>query len=303
MDALGLVSLPALLARSSGTPAVTIGLIDGPVAVEHPDLEGIRFREIAGRSRIACTTTTREACVHGTFVAGILCARRGSPAPAICPDCTFLLRPVFAETAAGSGHLPSTTPQELAAAITDCVDSGSRIINLSLALSGSSGHGERAVGEALESAARRGVIVVAAAGNQGLIGSSVITRHPSVVPVVACDLEGRPIDQSTLAGSIGRRGLRAPGKTITSLRAEGGTLTLDGSSVAAPFVTGAIALLWSLLPMASAAQIRFAVSQATAPRRVSVLPPLLDATAAFRTLSMMTSVELKDGQAYTHRFG
>lgn len=303
MDALGLVSLSALLARSTGTPAVTIGLIDGPVAVEHPDLEGMRFREIAGRNRIACTATTRAACLHGTFVAGVLCARRGSPAPAICPDCTLLLRPVFAGTTAESGYLPSTTPQELASAITDCVDAGSRIINLSLALSRPSGRDEQAVEQALDRAARRGVIVVVAAGNRGLIGSSAITRHAWVVPVVACDLEGRPISQSTLAGSIGRRGLRAPGQSITSLRAEGGTLTLDGSSVAVPFVTGAIALLWSLFPMASAAQIRFAVTQGTALRRISVVPPLLDAAAAFRTLSMMASSELKDGQAYTHRFG
>jgi len=50
-------------------------------------------------------------------VAGILAARRGSVAPSICPECTLLLRPIFSESADGSGRMPSATPQDLAAAI------------------------------------------------------------------------------------------------------------------------------------------------------------------------------------------
>ena len=92
------------------------------------------------------------------------------------------------------------------------------------------------------------MIVVAAAGNQGALGSSAITRHPWVIPVVACDDRGRPTNESNLGGSIGRRGLSALGAGVTSLAAEGEPLTLGGTSVAAPFVTGAIALLWSDFP-------------------------------------------------------
>ena len=124
--------------------------------------------------------------------------------------------------------------------------------------------------------------MVAAAGNQGTLGSSAITRHPWVIPVVACDLRGRPMNDSNLGGSIGRRGLRAPGDGITSLGAEGQPLTLGGTSVAAPFVTGATALLWSEFPSATAAQIKLAVTQASTPRRASVVPPLLDAAAAYQ---------------------
>ena len=111
---------------------------------------------------------------------------------------------------------------------------------------------------------KRGVIVVAAAGNQGTLGSSAITRHPWVIPVVACDLRGRPTNESNLGSSIGRRGLGAPGDGITSLGAEGQPVTFGGTSVAVPFVTGAIALLWSEFPAASAAQIKLAVTQAHA---------------------------------------
>ena len=173
--------------------------------------------------------------------------------------------------------MPSATPQELAAAIIECIDAGARVINLSLALAQPSTKGEQALEEALNQAVRRGVIVVAAAGNQGTLGSSAITRHPWVIPVVACDLQGRPMNESNLGSSIGRRGLSAPGDGITSLGAEGQPLTLGGTSVAVPFVTGAIALLWSEFPAATAAQIKLAVTQAAAPRRASVVPPLLDA--------------------------
>jgi len=181
--------------------------------------------------------------------------------------------------------MPSATPQELAAAIIDCIDAGARIINLSLALAQPSTKGEHALAEALDHSVRRGVIVAAAAGNQGTLGSSAITRHPWVIPVVGCDLRGRPITESNLGSSIGRRGLSAPGDEITSLGAEGQALTLGGTSVAVPFVTAAIALLWSEFPSASAAEIKLAVVQASTPRRAAVVPPLLDAEAAYRTLA------------------
>jgi subtilisin family serine protease len=271
--------------RATGSPEVKIGLIDGPVVTQHPDLAGDHLREIPGENGATCTRADSTACLHGTFVAGILSAKRNSPAPAICPDCTLLIRPIFSETAFGRDHMPSATPQELSAAIFECVDAGARVLNLSLALAQPSIKGEQALDEALNQTIRRGVIVIAAAGNQGTIGSSPITRHPWVIPVVACDLRGRPINGSNLGGSIGRHGLSAPGDGITSLGAEGQPLTLGGTSVAAPFVTGAIALLWSQFPAASAAQIKLAITQAGAPRRASVVPPLLDAMAAFQVLS------------------
>jgi subtilisin family serine protease len=69
-----------------------------------------------------------------------------------------------------------------------------------------------------------------------------------------------------------------------SLGSDGQFLSLSGTSVAVPFVTGAIALLWSQFPSLSAAQIKLALTQSSSSRRASVLPPLLDVEATYQIL-------------------
>ena len=282
MNPLDLVKLKPLMELTSGRPEVTIGLIDGPIALSNPALAAENIREIPGSISGTCSQFESAACGHGTFVAGILCGRRSSAAPAICPNCTMLVRPIFSETASVNSEMPNATPDELAAAIIDCIEAGAHVLNLSVALAQPSSKGERELEEALDYAARCGVIIVAAAGNQGAIGSSVITRHPWVIPVAACDTYGRPINLSNLGNSIGRRGLSAPGDSITSLGVEEGKLlTLGGTSAAAPFVTGTIALLRSEFPVATAAEVKYAVIQAYGPKRTTIVPPMLDAWASY----------------------
>jgi len=253
--------------------------------MHHPELASQHIREIPGNGSGACTQANSTACLHGTFVAGILCAKRDSSAPAICPDCTLLVRPIFAETTAANEEMPSATPEELAQAILDCIDAGTHVLNVSAALAHPSIKSECALEEALDRAAKRGVIVIVAAGNQGTLGSSAIIRHPWVIPVVAYNLQGRPMNHSNLGHSIGKQGLGAPGEDITSLGSAGKPLTLGGTSVAAPFVTGAIALLWSEFPTASAAEVKFALTQAYVPKRTTVVPPLLDAWGSYQFLA------------------
>src|SRR2546430_11843033 len=134
MNHLDLVKLTALMERTSGQPEMMVGLLDGPVATNHPDLASEHIREIPGSIHGACTQAKSVACLHGTFVAGILCAKRSSGAPAICPNCTLLVRPIFAETQVGSLHMPSATPQELAAAIRDSIQAGARLLDLNVNL-------------------------------------------------------------------------------------------------------------------------------------------------------------------------
>jgi subtilisin family serine protease len=285
MSPLDLVRLPELMKRGQGRPEIVVALIDGPVVLDHPDLAGSTIREIPGKLKGTCTRADTVACTHATFVAGMLSARRGSVAPAICPGCTLLLRPIFAEAVNGNGQMPSATPEELAEAIIDSVDAGARVINLSSALVQPSPKGESRLEEALNHAAHQGAITVAAAGNQGTVGSSAITRHPWVIPVAACNLQGRPLSGTNLGSSIGRWGLSAPGENITSLGTNGKPQTFGGTSAAAPFVTGAIALLWSEFPAATAAQIKLAVKQAGTRRRRTIAPPVLDAWAAYQVMA------------------
>jgi subtilisin family serine protease len=285
VSALDLVRLTQLMERTSGRADVKIGLIDGPVAIGHPELPNSNIREIPGKLPGACTRTGSSACKHGTLVAGILLAKRGSGAPAIAPGCTLLVRPIFAEGLAQNSDLPSATPEELATAIIDTVDAGARILNLSAALFRGAPKGELLLSEALDYTAQRGVLVVAAAGNQGAVGSSAITRHRWVIPVVACDARSRLSVLSNLGSSIGRQGLSAPGENITSLSANGKLESFTGTSAAAPFVTGAIALLWSEFPTASAGEIRLAVTGSGRHPRKTLVPPLLDAWAAYQALA------------------
>ncbi|MEK6285033.1 MAG: S8 family serine peptidase [Acidobacteriota bacterium] len=285
MPPLDLVKLSAVMELTSGRAETTVALIDGPVAMDHPDLASENIRALPGKLNAACALANSAACMHGTFVAGILSAKRGAAAPAICPGCTLLVRPIFAEIQSTNGPMPSATPEELATAIIDCIEAGARVINLSAALAQPSSKGGRRLDEALDHAAKRGVIVVAAAGNQGAVGSSAVTRHPWVIPVVACDLHGRPISYSNLGSSIGRRGLSAPGDGIISLAADGKQRSFGGTSAAAPFVTGAIALLWSEFPGATAGEVKIAVTRPYVSRRTTVVPPLLDAWSAYQIIA------------------
>jgi subtilisin family serine protease len=184
--------------------------------------------------------------------------------------------------------MPSATPGELAQAIIECIEADVRVLNLSVAFAQPSSRGERELEEALNQAVRRGVIVVAAAGNQGTLVSSAITRHSWVIPVAACDLQGRPTAQTSFGSSIGKRGLGAPGEGVTSLGTGGEPITLGGTSVAAPFVTGAVALLWSIFPRATAAEMKVALTGAYGRRRSAIIPPLLNAWESYQVMEKAT---------------
>ena len=219
-----------------------------------------------------------SAAVHGTLVAGVLVAQRSSGAPGICPSCRLLVRPIFE-----ADGVPNTDPAIMADRIVECVDAGARLLNISAAYVLPSGVGDSRVTMALDHAAARGAIVVAAAGNYGRIAGSPLVSHPSVVPVAACDESGRPMSSSNLGASIGQRGVLAPGFNITSLAPGGGLAQLNGTSAATAVVTGAIALAWSGTPAAPVAAIRRAVLGRRTRR--AIVPPLLDAWALYQRVT------------------
>src|SRR5271156_6859829 len=65
---LDLVHLKELMERTRGSADVKIGLIDGPVAVKHPDLPSSNIREIPGNLPGSCARTGGSACTHGTLL-------------------------------------------------------------------------------------------------------------------------------------------------------------------------------------------------------------------------------------------
>ena len=282
---LDLVKLASLMTLTRGSSQIRIGLIDGPVDLNHSDFAVSRIETITIKKDAACLNSKSHACAHGTFVAGMLSAMPGAAAPAICPGCVLLVRPIFFETIGGTNEQPSANPAELGAAIFDCIRAGARVINLSLALVRRSPRVESILKSALDEAMMRGVVIVAAAGNQSSIGSGEITGHPWVIPVAACDGNGLPYSYSNCGLSIGGRGLSAPGNGVASSGMGTQTRALGGTSISAPFVTGTVALLWSMFPSATGQEVRSAVTLAGVQRRVSIVPPLLDAWTAYQVLA------------------
>jgi subtilisin family serine protease len=284
MDPLQRVMLAPLMALTAGSAQVVIGLIDGPVAKDHPGFAGASVLEFAATPSEVCSLVSSAACRHGTAVAGMLCASRQFLLSAICPGCTLLVRQIFSASGNETGGVPNAEPEALAGAISDCIGAGASVLNLSVSLGDASRSAADTLSEALNYAARRDVLVVAAAGNDGTIYSSAITRHPWVIPVTACGRADVPLGTSNLSSSVGRRGLLAPGERITSLGPNGQLMSLSGTSFAVPFVTGSIALLWTVFPDASAAEVRVAIVPQTS-HRAAIVPPMLNATAAYQRLA------------------
>jgi subtilisin family serine protease len=289
MDPLSQTGLQSLMNVSAGDPNVVIGVIDGPVDLIHPAFQSSKIKTRDSQYN-ACKNASSISCSHGTFVAGILCAKRGLAAPAICPNCEIILNPIFREEDANNTSdkdviFPSTTPEELSNAIIETVDAGANIINLSLGLSRTSLTVYAKLQEAYDYALKKGVIIVAAAGNQGNIGNISLINHQWLIPVASCDENSLLDPISNFGPSIGNRGLMAPGVNIRSTYPGGQYSHMNGTSFAAPFVTGAIALLWSIFTNATAASIIYSViKSASSNRSRSVIPPLLNAEAAWQLL-------------------
>jgi hypothetical protein len=109
------VKLTALITRSGGKLDTKIGFIKGSIIhTHHSDLAVNNLRELPGSK---CTNISRFVCMLGTFIADILSARRHSIAPAICPERTLLIFPIFSKTSTGNGFKANAMVQILAATI------------------------------------------------------------------------------------------------------------------------------------------------------------------------------------------
>ena len=277
MNVLELISLPPLMSRTSGSPEIAIGLIDGPVVNDLTCFRDANI-EIVGPSFAARATGRNDAAaIHATSLASVLVAARGSGALAICPGVRLLNYPLFAPE---NSH--EITAERLASAIIGTIKSGARIVNLSLSFNVQTPATDSLINDALDYASHENVIIVAATPNSSSFGGSVLTRHAAVIPVVAYGPSGLPFRDSNFSPSIGLRGVGAPGN-ITPVDAVKNEYALTGTSAATAIVTGIVALLWSEFPHCAANEIIAAVTR-SAPVRTSVVPGMLNAWRAFQDL-------------------
>jgi hypothetical protein len=289
-EALRLIGLSELMQITRGNSQIKVGLIDGPVltpelfpAFENIDSEnGDPYAMQASRSQFlgACSLAAR----HGTLVASILSGNPFADLPAICPGCSVILRSISSEPIDPMYPTPSARPPELARAIRECIEEGANIIHLGAFLSRDNViRSERDVEEALDLAAARGILVVTSVENRSASGSTAITRHRAVVPVVPCDYQGQRIGDRNYGISLSRRGVSAPGMRFDALNGLDYSV-LDNDTMASTWLTGTLALIWSEFPTAISSHIKLALALAHPQRRMEVVPPLLNAMAIYREM-------------------
>ena len=223
--------------RSTGSADVVVAVVDSGIDPAHPDLAG---RLVPGYNWAAPGTYPVEALHpdplqfgHGTKVAGVIAAAHGSGTSiegvAGAGTKIMPLR-VFPD---GTGGAPLA---DIAAAIDFAANNGADIVNLSLAAAGQS----NTIDAAVLRAVNRGVVVLAAAGNEGTFLSNSPANSPYAVGVSATDDNGDTVSFTTFGPDVD---IAAPGLAIDTIAPGGGTTTISGTSFATPMVAGVAALL------------------------------------------------------------
>lgn len=257
---------PDVIFETGGATAVRVAVIDGPY--DATALSGILAQAPVNLGDGGCGVNPNSACSHGTFVMGILGARRDASIPGICPGCRLLHVPLFGDEAQWA------SVAELANAISVAVTAGARLLNLSLAVLGDDAENHSELALALDRAEASGAVVVVAAGNQSRLAIGQLLSHPATVPVVAVDSAGGLLPGCNFGPLISRRGVAAIGHEVLGYAPGGRTAVMSGTSVATAVATGTLALLWSERPDAEGAEIRAAVARLGS--RNGPIPPMLD---------------------------
>lgn len=241
---------------TTGSTDVTVAVIDTGVDYNHPDLRNNILRDEAG-NLVGWDFANGDANPmddnnHGTHVAGTLGAEGNNAVGVIGVSPTVRIMPVKFLGADGSG---STSNAILA--IDFALAHGARILNCSWGGGGLS----QLLLEAIQRAQQAGVLVVAAAGNEG-VNNDETPSYPAnynqfcdnVLSIAATD------NRDELAGfsNYGRDtvDLCAPGVGIVSTLPGNNYGSLSGTSMAAPHVSGTAALLLARYPHLTVAHLR-----------------------------------------------
>ncbi|GIO11758.1 aerolysin [Cohnella xylanilytica] len=230
------VQSPPVWTRTRGA-GVKIGIIDTGIA-RHPDLR------IAGGVNTIGGTSFADDNGHGTHVAGIAAATGRGRIFGNAPQAG--LYAIKALDSSGSGFV-----SDIVEGIDWCIANGIRVINMSFGMPGDS----QALRAAVRLARRRGIVLVASAGNEGRQSGGVIdapARYPETLAVAATTRGDRVASFSSRGRGID---LAAPGVNILSTWPGGRYVRLSGTSMSAPHVTGGSALLRALSPRLGASAV------------------------------------------------
>ena len=222
--------------------------------VNHPDLVG----RIAGtHNAVDSSADVTDAVGHGTFVAGVAAAT-GNNGIGIAG--ASMGASILAVKVADAGQ--NVWSDAEVAGIIWAADHGAKVINLSL----SSLLPDSIEKAAVAYAVGKGVLVVASAGNEANSTPNYPAAYPQVVAVGATNVATGARAGFSSFGSwvtVAAPGVRITGTTPTAGSADfpstSGYSIADGTSFSAPIVAAEAALLWSLRPAVSAADIRQAI--------------------------------------------
>lgn len=224
-----------------GSDSIIVAVIDTGIDYTHEDLAG---KVIKGYDFVNEDFDPMDDNGHGTHVAGIAgaTANNGVGIAGVCPGCSLLAIKVI--TASGSG-----ANSWIANGIANAVNLGARVINMSL------GGIERSntIELAVEQAYQKGVMVVAASGNDGSSTPLYPAAFSEVIAVGATDRYGQ---RAVFSNTGSHLELAAPGQTIYSTLPGNSYEAWNGTSMACPHVAGLAGLVMSRNPALSNQQVR-----------------------------------------------
>ncbi|HEY9899592.1 MAG TPA: S8 family serine peptidase [Pantanalinema sp.] len=248
----GVTNARALWRRGIDASRVTVAVIDTGIDYNHPDLQG---RVAIGYNFKDGNKDVMDRDGHGTHVAGLIGAagNNGIGVAGVAWDVRLLAIKVM-DHAGG-------TDFGAAAGIKYAVDAGAKVLNLSF--SSDSTKRNPIFDLAVKYANEHGATVIAAAGNQnGPVSSPA--NSPGVLAISATSKRGVE-HLASFSNHGGEVFLAAPGDGIFSTFLAGGYKSLSGTSMAAPVVAGAAAVLYAAHPGWTPSQVQAALAQAVDP--------------------------------------
>jgi subtilisin family serine protease len=250
------IRLPEALGYEPGDPAVVIGLADTGVNGSHGEFEqrirhgfdtvDLRAEDVSGYTLVGDESgpdeDSSDEVGHGTGCAGILVARGNELPPGVAGGCGLVPGRVLGAAIAVTGkRVGIGAIANIDQGMKRLIDLGVKVINMSFGTpeSALTPDDQRPHIEIVNYALSRGCILVAASGNSGETENFFPAADPDVIAVGAVDGSGVPASFMTRGEHVA---LCAPGTSIWTCGLNGYTKA-SGTSFAAPFVAGIVALL------------------------------------------------------------